>query len=378
MAGVYNRFGVRTVINASGKMTNLGGSVLSPAAAEAMRRASQNHVELDELMRRAGEIIAEATGAEAAWPTTGAAAGIALSIAAIVAGTNPLYVEQLPDADFTTRREVVLQAGHQVNFGAPITQMIRLGGGRPVVVGAVNQTSARQLAAAIGPNTAALLFVQSHHAEQKGTVPLAEVVALARAAAVPILVDAAAEEDLRRYLAAGADLVAYSGGKAIGGPTSGFVAGRRDLIEAVRAQGHGIGRPMKVGKEQIIGLLSALDEYLALDAAAVARRNARSRRLAELIAHVPGLEVGLAEDEAGRDIVRVALRPRPESGISARDLLARLADGSPSIRARGHQAGLGVIFIDPRELSAGAEEIIAARLREIFQAANSAPGRGLS
>jgi L-seryl-tRNA(Ser) seleniumtransferase/D-glucosaminate-6-phosphate ammonia-lyase len=366
MSTIYEKFGVRPVINASGKMTNLGGSVLSSAAAEAMRQASQNHVELDELMRRAGAIIAEATGAEAAWPTTGAAAGIALSVAALIAGADPYRVEQLPDASFTVRREVVLQAGHMVNFGAPVTQMIRLGGGIPRVVGAVNLTTSAQLSGAIGPETAAILHVQSHHAEQKGTVSLEEVVRLAHARAVPVIVDAAAEEDLRLYVATGADLVAYSGGKAIGGPTSGFVAGTRELVEAVRAQGRGIGRPMKVGKEQIVGFLAALQEYLAADAATVARRNDRSRRLADMLRDVPGLDVGLARDEAGRDILRVALRPSPESGLTARELLNRLASGSPSIRTRGHEAALGVIFVDPRELSAGAEEIIAERLRTIF------------
>lgn len=367
MSTIYDKFGVRPVINASGKMTNLGGSVLSPDAAEAMRLASQNHVELDELMRRAGAIVAEATGAEAAWLTTGAAAGIALSVAAVVAGSDPARIEQLPDASFTERREVILQAGHMVNFGAPVTQMIRLGGGIPKVVGAVNVTTSAQIAGAIGAKTTAILFVQSHHAEQKGGIALDEVIALARAREVPVIVDAAAEEDLRGYLARGADLVTYSGGKAIGGPTSGFVAGRRDLVEAVRAQGRGIGRPMKVSKEQAIGFLAALEEYLSADAATIARRNDRSRRLREMLQGLPGLDVDLTRDEAGRDILRVALRPRPESGLTARDLLDRLAAGSPSIRCRGHQASLGVIFVDPRELSVGAEEIIAGRLKEIFR-----------
>src|SRR5579884_1790062 len=144
MESIYARFGVRTVINASGKMTNLGGSVLSPSVAEAMRQASQQHVDLDELLARAGALVAEATGAEAAWLTTGAAAGIALSVAAVLAGTDPYRVGLLPDASFTPRREVILPAGHIVDFGAPVTQMIRLGGGVPVVVGAVNATSAAQ------------------------------------------------------------------------------------------------------------------------------------------------------------------------------------------------------------------------------------------
>lgn len=329
---IYESFGVPTVINASGKMTNLGGSVLSAGVAEAMRQASQHHVDLEELMARAGALVAEATGAEAAWLTTGAAAGIALSVASVIAGTDPHWISLLPDASFTVRREILLQAGHQVNFGAPVTQMIRLGGGIPVVLGAVNGTSRTQVASAIGPNTAALLFVQSHHAIQKGAVSLGDFVGIARDRSIPLIVDAAAEEDLRAYVSAGADLVAYSGGKAIGGPTSGFVAGRRDLIEGVRAQGRGIGRPMKISKEQIVGFLAALREYLAVDAESLARRNLRSARLAERLRGIPGLGVGLEDDEAGRAITRVALRPEPALGLTARGLAEQLAAGSPSIR----------------------------------------------
>ncbi len=363
---IYERLGLRSVINASGKMTNLGGSVLSESVGDAMMAASRGHVDMDELMARVGKSIADATGAEAAWPTSGAAAGIVLSVAAAIAGTDAYRIGLLPDASFTSRHEVVLQAGHQVNFGASVSQMIRLGGGIPVVVGAVNATSPAQLGGAIGPNTALVLFVQSHHAVQRGTVSLQEVVKIARERQTPVLVDAAAEEDLRAYLAAGADLVTYSGGKAIGGPTSGFVAGRRDLIDGVRAQGHGVGRPMKVSKEQLVGFAVALDEYLRGDAGATARRNERSARLADLLQNVPGLGVSLARDEAGRDITRVALRPLDSSKITAIYVAKNLASGSPSIRSRNHEASLGVIYLDPREMAQGAEEIIARRLREIF------------
>jgi len=362
---IYESFGVSTVINASGKMTHLGGSVLSSRVAEAMRQASQHHVDLEELLVKAGAMVAEATGAEAAWLTTGAAAGIALSVAAVIAGTDPHRISLLPDASFTNQREVVLQAGHQVNFGASVTQMIRLGGGMPVVVGAVNATSRTQVASAVGSNTAAILFVQSHHAVQKGAVALRDFATIARDRGVPLIVDAAAEEDLRAYVAAGADVVTYSGGKAIGGPTSGFVAGRRDLIDGVRAQGRGIGRPMKVSKEQVVGFLTALQEYLAAGDEAVVHRNQRSAYLAELLMTIPGLGVGLEDDEAGRAITRVALRPEPSLGITAQELAEQLAAGSPSIRVRGHQANLGTILIDPRELTPGAEEIIVQRVRAI-------------
>lgn len=241
-------------------------------------------------------------------------------------------------------------------------------GGIPIVVGSVNGTSRGQLDGAIDANTALVLFVQSHHAIQQGALALGDVVDAAHHRGVPVLVDAAAEEDLRSYVSAGVDLVTYTGGKAIGGPTSGFVAGRRDLIAAVRAQGHGIGRPMKVSKEQLVGFAVALEEYVAADPATSARRNDRSERLAESLRGIRGLQVGLARDEAGRDIMRVSLSPTIDSGLPATELVKRLAAGSPSIRSRSHQASLGVIYLDPRELASGAEEIIGKRLREIFGA----------
>lgn len=369
---IYERFGVKTVINASGKMTHLGGSVLSARVADAIRQASQNHVDMDQLLTRAGGLVAEATGAEAAWVTTGAAAGIALSAAAVIAGSNPHHIALLPDSSFTNRREIVLQAGHQVNFGAPVTQMLRLGGGVPLIVGAVNGTTSAQVASAVGPNTAALFFIQSHHAVQPGAVPLADFVTIARERRVPLIVDAAAEEDLHTYIGAGADLVTYSGGKAIGGPTSGFVAGKRDLIDAVRAQGRGIGRPMKVSKEQIAGFLVALEEYLSSDADTISRRNERSTYLAGLLEGIADLKVTLEDDEAGRLISRVALTPEQALGLSARELADQLAAGSPSIRVRAHHADQGTILLDPRELSIGAEELIARRVREVVRLAKRA------
>jgi D-glucosaminate-6-phosphate ammonia-lyase len=370
--GIYERFGVKTVINASGKMTHLGGSVLSSRVADAMEQASQNHVDIDQLLTRAGLLVAEATGAEAACLTTGAAAGIVLSVAAVLAGTDPHRIAMLPDASFTSRREVVLQAGHQVNFGAPVVQMIRLAGGVPLVVGAVNGTSAAEIGSACGPNTAALFFVQSHHATQHGAVSLTDFVSIALERGLPLIVDAAAEEDLSIYIGAGADLVTYSGGKAIGGPTSGFVAGRRVLIDAVRAQSRGIGRPMKLSKEQIAGFLVALEEYRATDAESTTRRNQRSIDLAAMLRGIPGLGIDLEDDEAGRPITRVALRPEQSLDITAREIADQLAAGSPSIRVRGHHVDQGTILLDPRELSVGAEEVIARRVREIVNLARRA------
>ena len=357
----YERLGVRRVINASGRMTALGGAAVRPEVARAMAEAAGSFVDVAELKAAASRRIAELTGAEGAYLTTGAAAGIAVMTAAAVAGTDPARVAALPDADWEPC-EIVLQAGHLIDFGAPLRQMVRLGGGRPVAVGSVNQVRAAELAAAIGPRTAAVLFVQSHHAVQKGMLGLDEVTAIARAAGVPVLVDAAAEEDLSAYLVA--DLVAFSGGKAPEGPTSGFVLGRRGLIAGCWAQERGIARPMKIGKEAVVGLLAALEAYVARDAATESghRRAVVDGLLAELRG-IDGIVLGVETDEAGRDIPRVTLGVAPGAGFSLAELVRELQAGSPAIHARTHHLREGRVALDPRPLLPGEPAIVGAGVR---------------
>ncbi|MEK8174088.1 DUF4310 family protein [Streptomyces sp. M19] len=234
MSTTYRALGLAPAINASGKMTALGGTRLDEGVIAAMGEAARGHVVMDDLMIAAGRDIARHTGTEDACPTTGAASGVAIAVAALVAGTDPVRVERLPDAG-DAPNEVILQKGHAVHFGAPVRQMVALGGGRPIEVGAVNKARPNT-SRARSPRTAALLYVQSHHTVHKGQVPLETVVAIGREHGVPVIVDAAAEENLRRWPATGADLVVYSGGKAIGGPTSGIICGPARLIAACRAQ----------------------------------------------------------------------------------------------------------------------------------------------
>ncbi len=352
MAGyTYERLGIPRVVNASGKMTHLGGSSLKPAVARSMAEAGAAYVELDAVKARAGEVIAAWAGAEAGWVTSGAAAGIAIMVAACVAGADPARVAKLPHPDWEPRG-ILIQAGHLVDFGAPVEQMIRLGGGRPVPLGAVNRVTPDRLRAELGPTLAGFLFIQSHHCVQKGMLSLAEAIDLCRTVQLPVLVDAAAEEDLQRYVRSGADLVTYSGGKAFEGPTSGFIVGRASPIAACRAQERGIARAMKVGKESILGLLAALEVYLGRDADAV--RSERAGIIVELAAalqDLPHTKVQQVPDEAGRDILRLALSPDGAAlGFTAVDLARRLAQGTPQVVVRSHQANMGTIQLDPRPL----------------------------
>lgn len=364
---IYERFGVPTVINAAGKLTALGGTAQDDAVAAAQADAARGHVDLARLRERAGVLIAERCGAEGAMVTTGAAAGIALAVAACVAGADADRVQRLPASDGWPNA-VLLQAGHWVHFGAPVEQMIRLGGGRPVSFGDDDDVTAEDLAQAsdAGGEIAALLFVQSHHAKQERRLGLERCIALAHARGVPVIVDAAAEEDLRRYVAGGADLVTYSGGKAFGGPTSGFIAGRGDLIAACEAQGRGIGRPMKVGKEQIAGLLLALERYERQDVGAEAERRDRvNATITDALAGIPGVRVELRQDEAGRPIERVAVSAE-DGAFDVRELVRFLEAGDPSVRTRNHHLPEGIVLFDPREVSEAQASQVAERLRAFF------------
>ena len=338
------------MINAAGKLSSLGGTAQARDVADAQAAAAMAHVDLGHLRRAAGERIAGVTGAEAACVTSGAASGIAIAVAAALTGTDLARVRRVPDLDGP--RDVLLQRGHDVDFGAEVTQMIRLGGGRPVVFGALERVTEADLAAALSPDTAAIVYVQSHHCVQQGRLGLS--VLTGRGA--PVLVDAAAEEDLRAWIDAGADLVTYSGGKAIGGPTCGFVAGKRGLVQACEAQQRGIARAMKVGKEQIMGLLAALDRPAAEGHVDVVLEKLHAG-LADCA------DVTIVPDRAGRAIRRVALHLQPGR---LRALVQFLHDGDPSIRTRNHELASGRVLFDPRELRPEHVPLVVGRVREFF------------
>jgi D-glucosaminate-6-phosphate ammonia-lyase len=368
---IYRRFGLDNVINAAGKMTALGGTAQSDAVAHAQAEAARGHVDIEMLRRRAGELVAHYTGAEAASITPGAAAGIAIAVAACITGTHLDRVLRIPDTD-GLRRRVVLQAGHDINFGASVRQMIQLGGGRAEIIGWANSVPKALLDDALKSHddVVAVLFVQSHHSVQEQMIALEDCIAAAHRSHVPLIVDAAAEEDLRRYVALGADLVTYSGGKAIGGPTVGFIAGHKALIDACELQQRGIARAMKVGKEQIAGLLVALERYATRDASADhARQNTLVGEMAVRLAGITGLRTYRKPDEAGRGIERLALQ-RSDGG-DIRELVRYLASGSPSIRTRNHHLDDGIALVDPREIDAAQAQIITDRVRAFFESTST-------
>ncbi|WP_088066760.1 DgaE family pyridoxal phosphate-dependent ammonia lyase [Gottfriedia luciferensis] len=363
--GIYESLGLRKVINASGKMTALGASAVTDKIAEAVKNATQDYVEIDQLIEYAGTVIAEHTGAEDGCPTSSAAAGIAISTAAVIAGKKLSLIEKMPNSD-GLKNEIIIQKGHQVHFGGSIDQMIRLGGGKVIEVGNANKVEVDHIQEAISDKTAAIFYVKSHHAVQKGMVSVEKMIEIAQKHAIPFIIDAAAEEDFKKYIKMGADIAVYSGGKALEGPTSGFICGKKELMEACRKQYKGVGRAMKVGKENITGLITALNEY-PFKEDHVEVQIERMTSLCNSLNEIEGLSCSIKQDEAGRAIYRAQIEVNPaKAGIDAESLLHKLESGNPAIYLRHHYVNIGILSVDPRPLLEGQETIIANEIKRIL------------
>ncbi|MEJ1158470.1 aminotransferase class V-fold PLP-dependent enzyme [Prosthecomicrobium sp. N25] len=368
--------GLRPVINVSGTMTSLGASIVVPEARAAVAGILPEFVEIANLHRRASRVIAEATGGEAGFVTASCAAGITLAVAAAMTGSDLAAIERLPDAA-GLRNEVVMLAGHMVDYGAPVEQGVRLAGAKVVPVGQATSSRIHQLAGVITERTAAALFVVSHHVASYGMVPFSLFVEAAHARGVPVIVDAASEYDLTGFLAAGADVAIYSAHKFLGGPTAGIVAGRKDLVRATYLQNRGIGRGMKVGKESILGTMAALEAWARRDHAAVRRRErAALDHWVGAFEGRPGVRAEIVPDPTDNPLDRLQLFVDPAvARITAWDLADSLAAGAPPVIVRDHEVEHGYFFLDPCNLHEGEEFVVGRRIAEELEAALGSNGR---
>ncbi|HMN28615.1 MAG TPA: aminotransferase class V-fold PLP-dependent enzyme [Caldilineaceae bacterium] len=368
---LFEELHLRRVVNASGTLTAYGQSSALPAVVEAMAAALPHFFEMDVLHARASAAIAQVTGAEAGFVTSCAAAGITIAIAACMAGVDPARIAALPATD-GMQDEVIIQLGHCVDYGAPVTQGIRLAGARVKTIGTVNGTARSLLAASFSPQTVAAVYVASHHTVQYGAIPFPQFVATAHDHGVPVVVDAAAEESqLRSLLDAGADLVICSGHKHFRGPTSGVMAGRLELIRAAYAQNRGIGRHMKVGKEGLVGLIVALEAWASEGRAAVVEQEKRRmERLVEQLRGLPGIQATTLWPEPDPyPIMRAKITvDQAQAGLNAMALSVLLARGDPSVRVRAHHVDEGYFLIDPFTLTDAEARFVGERIVELVNA----------
>ena len=275
---LYDELELPRVINACATVTFLGGSRMPPEVLAAMHDAAQNFVNIPELQRKLGEKIAAMTHNEAAYIATGAAAGIVLAIAACITRGDAAAMQALPHTD-GLRNEVLLFKSHNIGYAFAVRQT----GAKMLLLGDGERITAQELSDAINDRTAAFIWFQGTFCG-RGDLPLPQVIAICQAHNVPVLIDAAAQlppvENFWNFTQMGATAAIFSGGKDLRGPqASGLVVGQRWLIEAIRPLGNpnaGIGRPMKVGKEEMAGLYAAVKRYLALDHAA---RRARDEQV---------------------------------------------------------------------------------------------------
>lgn len=373
MENIYSKSGLQAVINASGRMTKLGVSTISKGVGETLVEAAGNYVVIDDLYVYAGRRIGDLIGTADACVTSSASAGIALAVASLICGGNLQKVKHLYDLlPSVTKREVILLKGQNVDFGAPVAEMVQIAGGKIVEAGYANGASVDDIEQAVTKDTLAILFVKSHHCVQKEMPDASSVIALAGRLGIPCIVDAAAEEDLKIYAAMGADFVCYSGAKAIEGPTSGFAACKtRELADNMRLQYKGIGRAMKVGKECTMGLVKAVEEYIAGEKTSPVSKE-ELERFAVCVGEIPGCKTSIIKDEAGREIFRCKIDFNPELyGMNAKDVVKELQRGAVAVFTRDYQANIGSIAIDPRPLNSEKElVIIEQRLKEIHKSAN--------
>ena len=367
---IYKRLGIRTVINGNATLTRLGGSIMPPEVVAAMADASKHFVDIIELQKRVGEEIAKLTHNEAAYVSCGAAAALTLSTAACITGLDAAKREKLPHLDPSMKTEVIVHRHGRVGYDFAVRQV----GVTFVEIGNENGTPSTELENAITEKTAAIFYFANPGREHLW-VSYEEAIAIAKTHDVPLIVDAAAQlpppENLWRFTQMGADLALFSGGKGLCGPqSSGLIVGKKSLIEAIAFNGPPhpfIGRGMKVGKEEMVGLLAAVEWYLNHDHGELQQSyEDQVTYYDKVFADTQGVTVHRNfPSEAGQPMPRTEIRFDEESlGITRNEILHQLQTGEPSIDIAG--AGANGVLINGQTLMPGEVEIIAQRLKEII------------
>jgi L-seryl-tRNA(Ser) seleniumtransferase len=370
---IFESLGITPVINARGNNTVLGGSTPSARVRRAMQDVERYYVDMQQLLERSGQVIAGLLNAEAALVTPGAAAALALGSAACIAGADPDKMVRLPDTSGMAN-QILIQAGHRYHYERAAT----VPGGRLVEVGEKSGTTADQLRSALGQNVAAVMF-PAHLDGKPGTLSLAEVIAIAHERGVPVLVDAAGRvyplDKFRSYARDGADLVAF-GAKYVGAlNASGILCGRQDLVDAAvqhsfigfetTAWEKSIGRPLKLDRQTIVAVVTALQEWLETDHdARLAGYERRLKAMAAELDGAPGVTIELVNGEgASPRVLRLNFDPA-RGRYDAASVLNKLWNGVPAI-AVGRE-GDTAISINPVTLREEDDAVIASRLGELL------------
>ncbi|MPZ21301.1 MAG: aminotransferase class V-fold PLP-dependent enzyme [Luteitalea sp.] len=371
---LYRDLGVRPLINCRGTVTVIGGSIELPEVRAAKSLANQQHVQLDELREAAGKRLAELTGAEWGMVSAGCAAAMSHATAACVAGGNPDLHVRIPDLTGFPKDEVIIP-GHSRNvYDAAI---------RAVGVKVIEVDTPDELRQAIGPKTA-VIYIFANSRNETGPMSLEAVSSVAGPHGVPVLVDAAAEVLTipNVHLQRGATLVCYSGGKIIRGPQSaGLLLGRKDLVQAAwihSAPHHGYARAMKVGREEVIGMVVAVESWVKRDHDAEWEEwVARAEHIASAVSRISGVTTLVGREAGGRSnrSPRVTIRwDSATLGITGEEVVRILDTTEPRIALGGGGGGRNTqgepgdtgISLGMSMMAPGDEKIVAERVHQVL------------
>ena len=370
--GFYEDLGVRRVLNAAASFTLVGGSLMPDEVVDAMRSASRSYIDMHELHSAAGQRLAELTGNEAAYATSGCAAALVLGTLGAITKGDPRLIVRMPEGKGLAT-EVVMHTVHR----CPYDPAVQLAGGKIVQFGNAYQTFEWELEAAITDQTALVLWVDGTDLGH-GALDVATTVKVAHARGVPVLVDAAAQlpphSNLWHYTKdLGADAAVFSGGKGLRGPqSSGLMVGTREFIEAARANGapyQRLARALKAGKEDIAGLVRAVELFLGQDHEAVEQEWEQTvQDWIDDLSKVPGLTaIRDFPNEAGQPIPRARVTIDGNlTGLSGAEMIARLWDRDPRVCVL--HADADSFYITPETLAAGDAKLVAAAIAEVAMA----------
>ncbi len=380
----YKALGVRKAINAAGVLTRIGGSRSPPEVFRAMEAASKSFVTIAELQTAAGKVIADATGAEAGFPTAGGSTSILLAAAACIMKGTELedyeprgpavwrkIAQRLPMRSEGLRTEFVVQKWNRDEYD----HAVEIAGGRFVEVGGEDGATEEEITAAFNENTAAYYY--TYKTKPKG-LPFERIIEIAHRNGVPVIVDAASlpppRSGLTKFSELGVDLACFCGGKTIAGPNnSGMLSGRADLIKLAHLQSYpfeGVGRPSKMSRETIVGLITALTIYLESDDTGARDERIRgANKIADKLDAIPGVTSYIDYSGDAKNPLACVKADKAVCGKSTRELFDALKDGEPSIITVFEPYFLledyhGLFSVNPQFLSQSEVETITRRIKE--------------
>lgn len=356
------------VINASGKMTALGVSRVKPRVVEEINKAFDNFYIMDDLFEQSNRKIANMLNTQGCCITNSASSGISLAAASLVCKDDLTKIINYNPSLSYFENEILILKTHNINYGVKIETIVNLGGVKLVEVGSEKVTTINDFKKAISQKTRGILYVSSHYCNNLNQVNLSELVIFCQKYNLPLIVDAAAEEDLFKFTKLGANLVIYSGTKAVEGPNSGFVIGDKHLTDNIYLQYKGIGRAMKINKEGIVGLTIAIKEYL--------KNPINYQKLAEKCHEFKNqiivndqINIKLTEDKSRKELRRVQILF--DNFEQANQFMKYLANGKNKIITRNYLIKQGIIEFDLRNVTMNELTIIVQKINKRLKGVNN-------